>query len=82
MHETIVFYFVPLIINDFFNTDSRIKSDVYSIFIKYGEMQFDDFSKYDCDLFNENQKAQVQAKQFPTDMKKAFELGKKLVNFN
>jgi len=32
------------IINDFFNTDSRIKSDIVPIFMKYGEIQFDDFS--------------------------------------
>ena len=40
--------------------------------------QFADFSKYNCDLFDESHKNKVQQIQFPKDMKKAFDLGKKL----
>ena len=42
--------------------------------------QFADFSKYNCDLFDEKHKQQVHETQFPKDLKSAFELGKKLVN--
>ena len=44
----------------------------------YDTKQFDDFSKYNCDLFNEEDKNKSQQEQFPKDLKKAFELGKKL----
>ncbi|MBQ9246142.1 flavodoxin family protein [bacterium] len=44
----------------------------------YDTYQFADFSKYDCDLFDEKQKAQVREKQFPIDMQKAFDMGKRL----
>ena len=41
--------------------------------------QFNDYSKYDCDVFDEKHKAQVREEQFPKDLSKAFDLGKKLV---
>ncbi len=44
--------------------------------------QFADFSKYNCDLFDENHKNEVQEKQFPIDMEKSFNLGKKLTEMN
>lgn len=44
----------------------------------YDTKQFADFSKYNCDLFDENHKNEVQQIQFPKDLEKAFELGKKL----
>jgi multimeric flavodoxin WrbA len=44
--------------------------------------QFDDFSKYDCDLFTEADKAKARDTQFPKDLQKAFELGKRLVEMN
>lgn len=44
----------------------------------YDTTQFADFSKYNCDLFDENHKKEVQKKQFPIDLNNAFELGKKL----
>ena len=44
----------------------------------YDTTQFADFSKYNCDLFDENHKKEVQEKQFPIDLNNAFELGKKL----
>ena len=46
----------------------------------YDTYQFADYSKYNCDLFNEQDKAKVRDTQFPIDLKNAFELGKKLVS--
>lgn len=40
--------------------------------------QFSDFSKYNCDLFDEKHKIEVEQTQFPKDLKAAFELGQKL----
>ena len=45
----------------------------------YDTYQFTDYSEYDCDVFDEKHKAEVKEKQFPKDMEKAFELGKKLI---
>ena len=42
-------------------------------------LQFDDYSKYVCTVFNEEHKKQVQKEQFPKDCKNAFEMGVKLV---
>ena len=44
----------------------------------YDTVQFTDFSKYNCDLFDENHKKEHQKEQFPKDLKSAFDLGKKL----
>ena len=41
--------------------------------------QFADFSKYDCDLFNEKDKAKAKEEHFSKDLQKAFDLGKRLV---
>ena len=46
----------------------------------YDTKQFADFSKYNCDLFDEKLKEQTLEKQFPIDLSRAFELGKKLVD--
>ena len=48
----------------------------------YDTRQFDDFSKYNCDLFDEKHKEEVQQTQFPIDMQKAFDLGKTLTEMN
>lgn len=40
--------------------------------------QFPDYSKYESASFNEAHKAQVRSEQFPTDCKRAFELGARL----
>lgn len=45
----------------------------------YDTTQFADYSKYNCDLFDENHKKEVQEKQFPQDLQNAFDLGKKLI---
>ena len=44
--------------------------------------QFTDYSKYDIDLFDENHKAQVRETQFPKDLQKAFDMGKRLADFS
>jgi multimeric flavodoxin WrbA len=44
----------------------------------YDTKQFVDFSKYNCDLFDEAHKIEVQQTQFPKDLENAFKLGKKL----
>ena len=48
----------------------------------YDTYQFADYSKYNCDLFDEAHKKEVQIKQFPQDLNKAFELGKRLLGIN
>ncbi len=44
----------------------------------YDTKQFADFSKYNCDLFDEEHKNQVQQTQFPIDLENAYDLGKRL----
>ena len=48
----------------------------------YDTYQFTDYSKYDCDVFDEKHKAQVKETQFPIDMEKAFSMGKRLAESN
>ena len=45
----------------------------------YDTYQFNDYAKYDCDVFDEKHKAEVKETQFPKDLAKAFDLGKRLV---
>ena len=40
--------------------------------------QFADYSKYDVNMFDEQKKREHRDKQFPIDLKNAYELGKKL----
>ena len=40
--------------------------------------QFSDYSKYNCDVFDEKHKSEVRENQFPKDLEKAFNLGKRL----
>ena len=40
--------------------------------------QFDDYSKYECTLFDAGHKAQMRKTQFVSDLAKAFEMGRKL----
>ncbi len=44
----------------------------------YDTYQFIDYSKYDCDLFEESHKREVRDTQFPKDLQNAFDLGKRL----
>jgi hypothetical protein len=48
----------------------------------YDTKQFADFSKYNCDLFDEKHKIEVHETQFPKDLEKAFALGKKLTEMS
>ena len=40
--------------------------------------QFDDYSKYECTLFDAGHKAEMRETQFVSDLAKAFEMGRKL----
>jgi len=44
----------------------------------YNTVQFDDYSKYVCTVFDEGEKLQVRKEQFPIDCEDAFELGIRL----
>ena len=44
----------------------------------FDTFQYTDYSKYDCDLFNPEHKAKMRDTQFPKDLKKAYEMGKKI----
>ena len=44
--------------------------------------QFADYSKYDCNMFDAEHKKEVHEKQFPKDLQKAFDLGKRLTEMN
>ncbi|MDT8716966.1 flavodoxin family protein [Clostridium sp. 19966] len=48
------------------------------VFTSNDTYQFDDYSKYEASLWNEQHKAKVKAEQFPIDCSKAFELGARL----
>lgn len=47
----------------------------------YDTYQFADYSKYNCDVFDEKHKREVRDTQFPKDLEAAFNLGKKLTDF-
>ena len=71
-------YNYPTILNsnvDCFKTVFGYSEVLYS----YDTYQFDDYSKYDMDLFEEKHKKEVLENQFPKDLQKAFELGKRLL---
>ncbi len=52
------------------------------VIYSYDTKQFADFSKYNCDLFDEEHKTKVQETQFPKDLENAYNLGKKLTQFS
>ena len=49
------------------------------ILCSYDTYQFSNYDRYDAATFSEAHKAEVRDTQFPTDLEKAFELGKRLV---
>lgn len=49
------------------------------ILVSNDTYQFDDYSKYEASMFDEEHKAKVKAEQFPVDCRKAFEMGARLV---
>ena len=64
-------------LGDNVNAFNRIMGYAESLYV-YDTKQFDDFSKYNCDIFDEKQKTEVQKTQFPKDLERAFDLGKRL----
>lgn len=48
----------------------------------YDTYQFIDYSKYDCDVFDEKHKALVRDTQFPKDLQNSYDLGKRLTEIN
>ena len=44
----------------------------------FDTFQYTDYTKYDCDLFDADHKAKVRDEQFPKDLEKAYEMGKRL----
>ena len=44
----------------------------------FDTFQYTDYAKYDCDLFDADHKAKVRDEQFPLDLQKAFDMGKRL----
>ena len=44
----------------------------------YNAYQFDDYSKYECTLFDAGHKDKMRKTQFISDLAKAFEMGRKL----
>jgi len=45
----------------------------------YNTLQFNDYSRYEANMFNGNAKAKYKEEHFPEDLQKAYELGKRLV---
>ena len=45
----------------------------------FNTYQFNDYSKYICETFNEEDKAKQREEQFPKDLQNAYELGQKLL---
>ena len=68
----------PVILGESVNNYKHIMGYAEGLY-SYDTTQFADFSKYNCDLFDEVKKAKVREEQFPKDLKKAFDLGKRLV---
>ena len=64
----------PTILNENVNTLRRVMGYAESLWI-YDTYQFADYSKYDCDLFDEEHKRQVKENQFPKDLEHAYKLG-------
>ena len=46
----------------------------------FDTLQVNDYSKYNMASFNEKHKKEVNAEQFPVDLKNAFELGASILD--
>ena len=68
----------PILLEESVNNYKHIMGYAESLY-SYDTTQFADFSKYNCDLFDEEAKAKVRKEQFPKDLEKAFDMGKRLV---
>lgn len=49
------------------------------LLLSYDTYQFNNYDRYDAAAFSEPHKADIREKQFPLDLERAFELGKRLV---
>lgn len=67
----------PVILEENINCYEHIMGYAEGLY-SYDTYQFADYSKYNCDLFDEKEKAKVRDEQFPKDLEKAFNLGKRL----
>ena len=74
-------YNYPIILEDNKNTFAHIFGFCELLYAN-DTYQFIDYSKYNCDLFDEKHKSMVRDTQFPIDLQNAFNLGKKLVDMN
>ena len=68
-----------ILLNENVNTFKHILGYAEGLY-SYDTKQFADYSKYNCDLFDEEHKTLVNQTQFPHDLEKAFDLGKRLIN--
>lgn len=57
---------------------SSFLGDVHTV-VHANSCQFDDYSKYSCEIFDPVEKAKSKKEVFPKDCEKAFEMGKVLV---
>ena len=64
-------------VNTIVNRDGRLYG-YNEILYSCETYQFRDYSKYDMNLFSEEQRREHREKQFPIDLKNAFDLGKRL----
>ncbi|MBR1776725.1 flavodoxin family protein [bacterium] len=73
-------YNYPLILNDNVHCLEHVLGYSEALY-SCDTYQFIDYSKYDIDLFDEKHKAKVREEQFPKDMQSAFEMGKRIAEF-
>ena len=52
------------------------------ILYSFDTYQFNDYSRYDAAMLPEEHKARMCETQFPKDLQKAYELGKRLASLN
>ncbi len=67
----------PITLGESINNYKHIMGYAEGLY-SYDTTQFADFSKYNCDLFDEKLKEKVHEEQFPKDLANAFDLGKRL----
>ncbi|KWW27421.1 MAG: Multimeric flavodoxin WrbA [bacterium P201] len=50
------------------------------IFYSFDTYQFNDYNRYDATMIDARHKEEMRDTQFPKDLERAYELGKRLVN--
>ena len=71
----------PVLLNESVNNFKHIMGYCEAVYA-YDTTQFADFSKYNCDLFDEKHKKEIRETKFPKDLEKAFDLGKRLAEMS